>query len=359
MSQSNHTDYWEGYDLELFVDQEVAEHFECGVCLNVARDPVQCSAEHIFCRACLEYAILAQAEFGNRALCPYCQCAMDLKRLQPTRLAKNVHASLKIRCQFARRGCKDVVPMSTKEEHEMTCSFNPEKRRGRVGEERRSTLSAASHQRYRAFVPTPDCTPANRPRSCRHCWERVFSATERDERELHQYILDLRRQREKAKWKAKQLKLAKAFWSWQCERDGRGVCGGVFRAWEARMTLLLVLTFLLALLCFDPGMCRLPFIASFLIFQGISILEQRHIVLARWSFLGSVGTPLEPYPDSAAFFRRLFLKFFFDFACFAVVLALSYCKMSSYRTVVFVSVFHPDTDRISFVVVLTMVGPIY
>ena len=91
----------------VFVNENVAELFNCGICYSVAKDPQQllcCGAQ--FCKECIEAALQSDSSRGRR--CPHCrkpgaQPHPDLAQQQKIN-------KLKVRCTH--QGCDWVVDFS-------------------------------------------------------------------------------------------------------------------------------------------------------------------------------------------------------------------------------------------------------
>eukprot|EP00940_MAST-03C_sp_MAST-3C-sp2_P003453 g3453.t1 len=109
----------EGYDEADLVNKCMmkVDHFRCGICLNIARNPKGCPNEHWFCGDCL-----ASAGRGSKK-CPSCRVVIKKPiGINHSRLTKDIYLSMTMKCRFHGRGCDTVLPLGPKiEKHEMEC----------------------------------------------------------------------------------------------------------------------------------------------------------------------------------------------------------------------------------------------
>ena len=107
-----------GYDDERF-ESPVAENLHCAICLNVLKQPMQCTRnEHFFCQPCITRH-LAQTQ-----RCPTCIEPLTIQTLRPARFVKDLISQLNIRCDNADRGCAEMVKLEVLEGHVATCEFS-------------------------------------------------------------------------------------------------------------------------------------------------------------------------------------------------------------------------------------------
>ena len=107
-----------GYDDERF-ESPVAENFHCAICLNVLKQPMQCTRnEHFFCQPCITRH-LAQTQ-----RCPTCIEPLTIQTLRPARFVKDLISQLNIRCDNADRGCVEMVKLEMLEGHVANCEFS-------------------------------------------------------------------------------------------------------------------------------------------------------------------------------------------------------------------------------------------
>jgi hypothetical protein len=70
----------ESYDSALFI-QPPNKNFECLICVNIMKDPVQCPTQaHTFCRHCISKAL------ERTETCPVCREPLQKDKLTPNRL---------------------------------------------------------------------------------------------------------------------------------------------------------------------------------------------------------------------------------------------------------------------------------
>ncbi|CAB3976985.1 Polyadenylate-binding 1 [Paramuricea clavata] len=110
-----------GYDDRRF-QKDIDENFHCSICYNVLKEPRMCSNnEHIFCLACITRNLNENFE-----TCPECNedLSVDTLRKAP-RLVNNYLFGLKIKCDFASRGCPEFIRLEALESHVLNCGFSP------------------------------------------------------------------------------------------------------------------------------------------------------------------------------------------------------------------------------------------
>ena len=109
-----------GYDDERFENPVPHENLHCAICLNVLKEPMQCTRnEHFFCQPCIT------RHLAQTRRCPTCIEPLTIQTLRPARFAKNLISQLKIRCDNAGRGCADMVKLEKLESHVANCEFGP------------------------------------------------------------------------------------------------------------------------------------------------------------------------------------------------------------------------------------------
>jgi hypothetical protein len=110
-----------GYDDSRF-QKDIDENFHCSICYNVLKEPRMCrNNEHIFCLACITRNLNENSE-----TCPECNedLSVDTLRRAP-RLVKNYLSELKIKCDFASRGCPEFIRLEALKTHVLNCGFSP------------------------------------------------------------------------------------------------------------------------------------------------------------------------------------------------------------------------------------------
>ena len=91
----------------------------CAICLNVLKQPMQCTRnEHFFCQPCITRH-LAQTQ-----RCPTCIEPLTIQTLRPARFVKDLISQLNIRCDNADRGCVEMVKLEMLEGHVANCEFS-------------------------------------------------------------------------------------------------------------------------------------------------------------------------------------------------------------------------------------------
>ena len=109
-----------GYEEERF-QNEVDSTLLCPICRNVLKDPVQCPNEHYCCRSCIVKYLHESSE-----RCPTCQHHLTEETLsKPPRLLTNMLQNLKIRCDHAQRGCRELIKLEFIDRHVKSCGYSP------------------------------------------------------------------------------------------------------------------------------------------------------------------------------------------------------------------------------------------
>ena len=109
-----------GYEEERF-ENEVDSTLLCPICRNVLKDPVQCPNEHYCCRSCIVKHL-----HENSETCPTCQHHLTEETLRkPPRLLTNMLQNLKIRCDHAQRGCRELIKLEFLDHHVKSCGYSP------------------------------------------------------------------------------------------------------------------------------------------------------------------------------------------------------------------------------------------
>lgn len=111
----------QGYEETRF-RHAVDKNFHCPICMNVLREPVQCRRnEHHFCTPCIKRHLKQ-----NFQSCPLCMEELTLETLrQPPRILADYLSSLKINCEYADRGCLELVELGIPKQHVANCSYSP------------------------------------------------------------------------------------------------------------------------------------------------------------------------------------------------------------------------------------------
>ena len=115
---SNHE---EGYEDDRF-EKEVDRNLHCPICMNVLKDPVQCRRnQHYFCTPCITRYLR-----HNSSTCPTCRDELTIETLgQPARIVTDLLSSLNIHCDYADRGCGEMVELEFLKGHVINCGYSP------------------------------------------------------------------------------------------------------------------------------------------------------------------------------------------------------------------------------------------
>ena len=108
-----------GYPDEQF-EAVISESLHCGICSCVFKDPVMCKNEHFFCRGCIT------KHLENYHTCPCCN--QDLTVETPAdapRFFKNLLSEQRIRCDYHKRGCQEIVQLGNLASHVAVCGKAP------------------------------------------------------------------------------------------------------------------------------------------------------------------------------------------------------------------------------------------
>ena len=113
-------DSFGGYEEERFKDK-VDKKLECGICLKVLKDPVQCPNEHHFCRSCIRKCLRETSE-----ACPTCQHHLTKETLtKPARFLRETLQDLIMRCDHENRGCQELIKLEFLDRHVQSCGYSP------------------------------------------------------------------------------------------------------------------------------------------------------------------------------------------------------------------------------------------
>lgn len=97
-----------------FIDQQQAEEYKCGICLNVAHQPSNIDCAHLYCQRCLT----------DLKKCPTCNRAIRKPEIRTkSSLAVRLINTLVVRCSYSDRGCNHTMPLSRLSEHRAVCQF--------------------------------------------------------------------------------------------------------------------------------------------------------------------------------------------------------------------------------------------
>ena len=108
-----------GYPDEQF-ETVISESLHCGICSCVFKDPVMCKNEHCFCRGCIT------KHHENYHTCPCCNQDLTVETLADVpRFFKNLLSEQRIRCDYHKRGCQEIVQLGNLASHVAVCGKAP------------------------------------------------------------------------------------------------------------------------------------------------------------------------------------------------------------------------------------------
>ena len=111
----------EGYDTSRF-QSAIDDGFICCICLCVLKDPMQCeNNEHYFCSGCIKEHLKKTSHS-----CPVCQDKLTVETLRKApRIVGDCVSRYKISCDYATRGCDEVLELGALQTHVQDCDFMP------------------------------------------------------------------------------------------------------------------------------------------------------------------------------------------------------------------------------------------
>ena len=111
----------QGYDTSRF-QSAIDDGFICCICLCVLKDPMQCeNNEHYFCSGCIKEHLKKTSHS-----CPVCQDKLTVETLRKApRIVGDCVSRYKISCDYAIRGCDEVLELGTLQTHVQVCDFMP------------------------------------------------------------------------------------------------------------------------------------------------------------------------------------------------------------------------------------------
>ena len=109
----------QGYDTSRF-QSAIDDGFICCICLCVLKDPMQCeNNEHYFCSGCIKEHLKKTSHS-----CPVCQDKLSVETLRKApRIVGDCVSRYKISCDYATRGCDEVLELGTLQTHVQDCDF--------------------------------------------------------------------------------------------------------------------------------------------------------------------------------------------------------------------------------------------
>lgn len=111
----------QGYEENRF-EKDVDRNLHCTVCMNVLKDPVQCRRnQHYFCLPCISRHLRQ-----NSPTCLLCVEELTIETLsQPPRILTDLLSSLKIQCDYADGGCRELIELGSLKGHLIHCGYSP------------------------------------------------------------------------------------------------------------------------------------------------------------------------------------------------------------------------------------------
>lgn len=100
---------------------DIADNFKCSVCLDIFESPLELPCGHIYCLECIRSCFHS----SNTIECPECRARVEYREVKPPnrKLLCLLH-NLNIKCEFADRGCDDLVKVENLMAHTRDCRFN-------------------------------------------------------------------------------------------------------------------------------------------------------------------------------------------------------------------------------------------
>jgi hypothetical protein len=112
-----------GYPSEIFIGTP-DERFTCPLCMDILKEPVQCSNGHMFCKACISKAITVRKQ------CPTCRCSLTESKLSKSLIIRDMVLDLPVMCssklvtpKSSEHCCQWTGKLSTLKQHESSCEF--------------------------------------------------------------------------------------------------------------------------------------------------------------------------------------------------------------------------------------------
>ena len=111
----------QGYDTSRF-QSAIDDGFICCICLCVLKHPMQCeNNEHYFCSGCIKEHLKKTSHS-----CPVCQDKLTVETLRKApRIVGDCVSRYKISCDYATRGCDEVLELGALQTHVQDCDFMP------------------------------------------------------------------------------------------------------------------------------------------------------------------------------------------------------------------------------------------
>ena len=111
----------QGYDTSRF-QSVIDDGFICCICLCVLKDPMQCeNNEHYFCSGCIKEHLKKTSHN-----CPVCQDKLTVETLRKApRIVGDCVFRYKISCDYATRGCREILELGALQTHVQDCDFMP------------------------------------------------------------------------------------------------------------------------------------------------------------------------------------------------------------------------------------------
>eukprot|EP01084_Bolivina_argentea_P116410 206847_1 len=123
-----------------FVDPRRAQEYECAVCMDTYKDPVQIGCQdHIFCKKCIDQLISIK---GNSFRCPLCKVQCTSNDVTHVKFVARQIGDLQVKCTNGTTNKKFMDIGSQKNENESRKSVRfEEKSAPQIGKKRRRSLN--------------------------------------------------------------------------------------------------------------------------------------------------------------------------------------------------------------------------
>ena len=99
-------------------NEKLLKRLTCGICLNILWKPVSCSQCQInFCESCITIWLNK-----SPAKCPN-RCTTTFKKMKVSPVLNDLLSEFSIKCQFANKGCEQILGYDQLEKHEKACNY--------------------------------------------------------------------------------------------------------------------------------------------------------------------------------------------------------------------------------------------
>ena len=102
--------------VERFVEQHIAEHIQCNICLGVPLSPVMTRCGHFHCKRCLNKWL------DTADTCTACRRTLTMDDISEIHgFRENVHQVLHVYCKYKEQGCAHALLLRDLDAHESSC----------------------------------------------------------------------------------------------------------------------------------------------------------------------------------------------------------------------------------------------